>query len=79
MEEDEEEGRHQAQVSLQRHPEEVFGDSDADAKLYPVTELDPEKVKEREDSVSTLGRPRRSQCGGGDESEITRVLPGSGF
>lgn len=56
VEEDEEEGRHQAQFSLQRYPEEVFGDSDSDAKIYPVTELDPEKVTEC-DSASTLGNP----------------------
>jgi len=29
---------------LQRHPEDVFGDDEQGAKMYPVTELDPLKV-----------------------------------
>lgn len=44
VDDEEEEGRGMAQFSLQRWPESVFGDNDSDAKLYPVTELDPVKV-----------------------------------
>ena len=44
MDEDEEEGRGVGKFSLQRCPEDVFGDDDSSAKLYPVTELDPLKV-----------------------------------
>lgn len=44
VDDDDEEGRGQAQFSLQRWPEDVFGANDSDAKLYPVTELDPYKV-----------------------------------
>lgn len=44
MDEEEEEGRGVGKFSLQRCPEHVFGEDDSSAKLYPVTELDPQKV-----------------------------------
>lgn len=44
MDDDDEEGRGQHQVfCLQRFPEDVFGDDDQ--KMYPITELDPAKVR----------------------------------
>ena len=44
MDEDEEEGRGVGKFSLQRCPEDVFGEDDSSVKLYPVTELDAVKV-----------------------------------
>lgn len=44
VDEDGEEGRGPAMFSLQRFPEDVFGDEDSAAKMYPVTELDAERV-----------------------------------
>lgn len=45
MDDDGEEGPKQGMFCLQRFPEEIFGDDDAASKLYPVTELDPHKVR----------------------------------